>query len=417
MIRRCILFTGAAALASTATAAPDLRLERLETVDVPALTQEIVHYSPRDRLLAVTDPFWKTLDLYRVAALGPPRLEPLDFNEDEDGPQGVPLIGEPTSVAVDPNRPLAYVSMLGRHSADRGWVLAVGLGPGEVGRTRRAWRCGFHPDALALSPDGRWLLVANEGEGHPDTPGEIGAFDLQGWYHQTRGAAAPPYRTVGDLGALFRESAGDIEPEFIAWTPTSGLFAVSCQDNDAVVIGRVGPNGPELTALHFLGYGADPDGVALIDGVPGPQGRPGALLAVAEEGRLDRKGVWKGLAVSLWWIDPAAPGQPPLARGRLAMTEFFAKDFAEGKLRNPESVALARWRGHVLLFAAIEHGDRLGLWEVSDPDRPRLIDFAKVGDRPEGIEVVEEADRLIIITGDEGNDGPGTLTFLQVTLR
>ncbi len=103
---------------------------------------------------------------------------------------------------------------------------------------------------LTFSPDGRWLLVANEGEPNDeytvDPEGSVSIVDLR------RGAAGVRQRDVrtadfmefndAELDASIRifgpnaTVAQDIEPEYIAVSHDSRTAWVTCQENNALAI-------------------------------------------------------------------------------------------------------------------------------------------------------------------------------------
>ena len=113
-----------------------------------------------------------------------------------------------------------------------------------------AVRVGALPDMLTFSPDGRWLLVANEGEPNDDymvdPAGSVSIVDLR------RGAAGVRERDVrtadftkfnhAKLDASIRifgpnaTVAQDIEPEYIAVSDDSRTAWATCQENNALAI-------------------------------------------------------------------------------------------------------------------------------------------------------------------------------------
>ena len=109
---------------------------------------------------------------------------------------------------------------------------------------------GAQPDMLTFSPDGRWLLVANEGEPNDeytvDPVGSVSIIDLR------RGPAGVRQRDVrtadfmdfndAELDASIRifgpdaTVAQDIEPEYIAVSHDSRTAWVTCQENNALAL-------------------------------------------------------------------------------------------------------------------------------------------------------------------------------------
>ncbi len=404
-----------------ATVTPRFRLELLETVDVPANTMEIVRYHPGERLLLATNPETKSLELFHVESLDPPKIEPVKLGNQAPNVQGLAMGGEATSVALHPGEPIALVAVLGRTLADPGRLKAIDLRHSTLGEFIIDQPMGIHPDSVAVSPDGRWAVIACEGQGHPETVGSIAVVDLDGLSADRRARAARPLPVtiLDDLGSLLNVPDGAVEPEYVAIDPQSRFAAVTCQENDAVVFVDLRETTPTLAGRVLLGEGAQPDGVSLIDGVMGPSGRPGCLMAVANEGDADRTigGIGHGLA--LYWIDPAHIDLDHLDENAKLMSRTDLRPFISpqelDRRLDPETVVLVRFQGAVLVLVSIERADMLVCMDATDPSRPRWVDQVRVGSHPEGVAVFLREEDAIIITGDEGRDGPGTISFARLS--
>ena len=149
---------------------------------------------------------------------------------------------------------------------------AVKTDPGQVVFLDRQLRflgsvqVGALPDMLTFSPDGRWLLVANEGEPSADytvdPEGSVSIVDLR------RGAAGvrqsdvrtvsftsfnnvaldPSIRIFGPNATV----AQDIEPEYIAVAQDSRTAWVTCQENNALAV--IDIRSATVTKLVGLGF-------------------------------------------------------------------------------------------------------------------------------------------------------------------
>jgi len=412
--------TARAALERRAQAARRFEVKRLATVDVPGWTAEIVGYCPRQKLVVATNPIWNTLDLFAIEDLArPAELTPLDFDEEELHAQGLWTIHEPTSVAIHPRLPVALVAVLGQEYGKPGRLMAFGLRDGE---TRGDWlvnqEVGDHPDCVVISPDSRWAVVANEGEALSDTVGSVTFVDLAGLTlgrHPARDGDLPA-QTLTGLGRTLETSDGDVEPEFAAFDPRSRFVVVSCQENNALLLidtTKLDQQPPRVDGVVWLPDGAEPDGVAVIDNIKNPDGKTGCLIAAAEEGKFDRYGRQLGQALSLTWVDPDNLAATPVPLSRSDVRPLVDPD-KPWERRDPESVLLRRVGGRVLCFLTIERGDYLLTLDVTDPTQPLPVARTRVGDRPEGLIAVPHQRGLILITGDEGNRGPGTISFVSV---
>ncbi len=398
-------------------AAENPPLERLETIDVPGFTAEILQYCPTQHLLLATNPHWKSIDLFDVESLDPPRLTPLDLDDEEPGIQGFEFVGEPTSVAVHPTLPIAFVVVTHPVPNQPGTVQAFDLR--RDGDRLGGWilnqKIGIHPDSLAISPDGRWLIVACEAQGDPTSPGSIWSLDLKGLSPDRRARDGNlPATPLPGLARLMDHPLGDLEPEYVAFDPQSRLAVVTFQENDSfVTVDLVSQPTPRLAAVTRLSYESEPDGIDLIDQVPGPDGHPGLLVAVAEEGKFNRFGQITGNCVSFHWLDPNAPDQPAVLLSRVDVRPLLSGN-KPAKRRDPEAVRLLRHGGRLLALVGVERGDCVMSFDLTDPAAPRYLGQTPVGERPEGLLLVRDDHQTYLLTGDEGSQGPGTISVLRL---
>jgi 2',3'-cyclic-nucleotide 2'-phosphodiesterase/3'-nucleotidase/5'-nucleotidase len=150
-------------------------------------------------------------------------------------------IGEPTSVAIHGDVVAAVVpGPAGSTGA------AVFMDPD--GRELARVAVGHGPDMCTFSPDGRWLLVANEGEPTEaiDPPGSISIIDLQdGPVKATaRTATFDAFNSqraaLAEQGAHFAMKdatvAQQAEPEYIAIAPDGTTAYVTLQEINAMAI-------------------------------------------------------------------------------------------------------------------------------------------------------------------------------------
>lgn len=143
--------------------------------------------------------------------------------------------------------------------AAKGGIIAVAVAnsnktdPGRVflldaqGNLLKTLAVGALPDMLTFTPDGKKILVANEGErsSTADAPGSVSIIDV------SAGAAAATVTTIGfdafngDRDKLVKQGvrifadktvADDLEPEYIAVAPDGKTAMVTLQEANAVGI-------------------------------------------------------------------------------------------------------------------------------------------------------------------------------------
>ena len=125
---------------------------------------------------------------------------------------------------------------------------------------------GALPDILTFTPNGRYVLVANEGEPNNacsiDPEGSVSIIDLSRGIKRLRqsdvrtaGFAAFNNATLDPSIRIFGPGATvaqDLEPEYIAVSEDSKTAWVTCQENNAIAIVDIGS--AEVKKLVGLGF-------------------------------------------------------------------------------------------------------------------------------------------------------------------
>lgn len=194
------------------------------------------------------------------------RIDILDLTKADDlqfvGACDVSDLGTPTSVAAKGG--LIAASVMAKSPRDPGHVVFLDVD----GKRLQTLVVGHCPDSLTFTPDGRRLLVANEGEPEPDysfdpegslslidvtvpvaelTAAQVTTLDfLQ--FNDRRSELDPSIRIAGPKASV----AQDLEPEYIAVSPDSKTAWVTCQENNCIAV--VDLTMPEVQALKGLGF-------------------------------------------------------------------------------------------------------------------------------------------------------------------
>jgi len=194
---------------------------------------EIVAYDGATKRLFVTNGATDHIDVLDVADADAPTLA---FSIDVS-----PYGGSLTSVAV---RNGLLAAALPAADGTQAGVIALF---DSAGQHLRTFTAGVLPDHVSFSPDGRYLMSANEGEPVDaiDPPGSVTIVDLGA------GVAQATATTVGFEAFDGREAelrakgvrvfpgraAGlDLEPEYIATAPDGGVAFVSLQEANAFAV-------------------------------------------------------------------------------------------------------------------------------------------------------------------------------------
>lgn len=237
---------------------PSLNIRKIGAIATTGA--EISAYDSRSRRIFTTDAGTKKVHI--IDASHPARLA-------NAGSIDVSAFGSPNSVAVHDG--LVAVAI---QASDK-------VSPGKVGfyDTRgeliSTVTVGSLPDMLAFTPNGRMVLVANEGEpnsyGQPDSVDPVGSvsvirvtgtpkgkgnslrfsvktLDFSGWNGKEAELRAKGIRIYGP-GA---SAAQDLEPEYIAVSEDGRTAFVTLQENNAFA--RIDLNSATITSLLPLGF-------------------------------------------------------------------------------------------------------------------------------------------------------------------
>ncbi len=320
------------------------------------------------------------------------------------------LNGEPTSVAVKGRHALVAVNTSVDFINTSGELAVVDIASKTVVATHPL---GGQPDAVAVSPDGRYAAVAIEnerdedlGDGAPpqlpagflvivDLPGEPADWTL---------------RTVAltGLAGLFTQ---DPEPEYVAIN-RHNVAAVTLQENNHIVLVNLADGS---VRADFSAGTVDLEKIDTLEEKPAlislnaalqdvPREPDGAtwlaenLLVTANEG--DLNGGSRGISV----FD--SRGRVRYDSGNslehLAVRLGHYPDRRSGNKGNEtENVLFARFGRDKLLFAGSERANLIYVYEI-DGKMPRLLQALPAGVGPEGLLAIPQ--RNLFIAASEKDD-------------
>ena len=230
-------FSAQAQIATESSHQPELRIRAIGTFQTGRFdesAQEIAAYSILRRRLYITNSDANRIDFVSIADPTNPVLESsLDMS---------PFGGGINSVAV--KNGLVAAAVEGDQATDPGRVVIFNLD----GQLLAELVVGALPDMVTFSPDGLWLLVANEASPNDeytiDPEGSISVIDMSARAGVTQGdvrtADFSAFNDVIDEAVrIFGPNASvaqDLEPEYITVSDDSSTAFVALQENNALAV-------------------------------------------------------------------------------------------------------------------------------------------------------------------------------------
>ena len=329
--------------------------------------------------------------------------------------------GEPTSVATLGDTAFVAVNSSESFTEPSGHLLAMTIADGaEVARCD----LGGQPDSVALAPDGSFLAVAVENERDeevndgalPQMP--AGVLVIVPLADGRPDCAA---MVTADLTGLAEVAPEDPEPEFVD-VNEAGEIAVTLQENNHVAI--LDRSGAVLG--HFSAGSVDLEGIdtaedgALVAeaGAPGTLREPDSVkwldathLAVANEGDLD--GGARGFTV--FDRDGGVVFESGASFERaVAAAGHYPEGRSDSKGVEPEGLATGTFDGTPLLFVLAERASVVGVYDVTDPAAPALLQILPSGISPEGAVAIPA--RNLLATANEADLGADGLARAHVMI-
>ncbi len=236
---------------------------------------EIVAYDAGTRRLFVTNGAQNRIDVVGIANVDAPTLL---FSIPVTG-------GNFNSVAA--RNGLVAAAVEGTPRTGPGRILLFSTG----GTLLRSFVAGVQPDHVGFSPDGRFVISANEGEldGATDPAGSISIIDLANGVakatittlgFESFDATAPALRDAGVRIFPGRLPSVDFEPEYVAVSPDSQRAWVTLQEaNSFAIVDLVAGAITEIRPIPLIDHSQPGNRLDASDG--GGAGGGGPLINIA----------------------------------------------------------------------------------------------------------------------------------------
>ena len=324
--------------------------------------------------------------------------------------------GEPTSVAIHDGYAVAAVNTSSSFTDPSGKVVVIDMWDYKV--VKEIALAG-QPDAVSISPDGKFAAIAIENERDEDLndglipqypAGNVAIVDLKGEV------------TYADVRGLAGIAPSDPEPEFVAINDKGEIVVTLQENNHMVVLDSSGNVISDFSAGKIDLYDIDDtkDGYYMpVGSRQGVRREPDAVkwidndhFVTANEGdyKLKRRGEHKrggSRGFTIWNKDGTVVYDSGNTFERaLGDAGYWNDKRAEKKGVEPESVEVM----DNLLFVGAERVDAVGVYDISDLSNPKLLQILPTGKAPEGLVAIPE--RRLFVTSNE-KDANNSLSIFK----
>lgn len=225
---------------------------------------EIVAYHPDSKTAYLVNSNSKAVDVVDLSdVMGPTITSTLDVAGDVETAVDALSEGDLGAVnSVDVSADYLAVAIEADTKQDTGYIAFYNVD----GTFVSAVAAGALPDKVGFSPDGKYAVVANEGEPNDDysvdPAGTITVIDVSGGFDIATAATADftDFNAGGSkeltgpvrISAKAESVAQDLEPEFIAFSADSTTAFATLQENNAVAI--IDLASAEVTTVLGIGF-------------------------------------------------------------------------------------------------------------------------------------------------------------------
>jgi DNA-binding beta-propeller fold protein YncE len=369
-------------------------------------------------------------------------------------------LGTPNSVALHPTQDyFLVVSGSASRTGQTGFVTAFRISTGALLRSDSV---GIQPDSVAISPNGKYAVVANEAEGLDPAPrhnggeGSLTLIRLNNFNPRFPSpleiqqiplltAAGTPGFSAGrtdDLARMAITNAPEtLEPESVAFSHDSKYAYITLQENNGVAklnlktqvvtyfglgqtthladVSTSGGYNPITSLTSFR----EPDGIALFslsndeEDENDEDDNTVRYFVTADEGDsrndLGASGVRGGRTVSVFNASTGAfvgdTGKQLDDAAAAAGKYDDARSNRGGS--EPEVLDVAKFKGRTLVAVGLERAAAVALIDVTDPAAPTVIDLDSSGNNPEGVKFIKVKGTLYVLAANEAS---GTVSAFRV---
>jgi DNA-binding beta-propeller fold protein YncE len=354
-----------------------------------------------------------------------------------------PAHGTPNSVALHPSRD--YFLVVSGSAGAIGWVSAYRISDGTFLAVANT---GIQPDSIAISPNGRYAVIANEAEasgvGSNGGPGSLSLIDLKDFkpsqsdpqlsvqnilLPSQNGVAGFSTGRTDDIGLISIDNTPDtLEPETVTFSHDNHYAYVSLQENSGVVRLKLSNQGltffglGQTTHLADLTNGGGYNPIESLTAFRESDGiglsKNGRYFFTADEGdtrnAVGSSGPRGGRTVSVF---NASTGAFISDTGsKIDDAAAAALLYPDGRSNRggsePEVLDVTKFHDKTLVAVGLERANAVALINGTDVSNLEVLAVAQTGARPEGVKFFRKGGDLYVLTA---NEEAGTVSVLEVT--
>lgn len=330
------------------------------------------------------------------------------------------LEGEPTSVTLIGTTAFVGVNTSGSYTEPSGFLAAI-----DVESREELGRCdlGGQPDSVAKAPDGSFLAVAVENE-RDEEAGDGRVGQMPAGFLVTVPLAEGRLDCEGltrvDLTGLAEIAPDDPEPESVDING-EGEIVVTLQENNHIAIVKDGEVVSHFSARSVTLEGIDDaeDGAISLNATQADVVREPDAAAwidathflVANEGDMD--GGSRGWSVFNDEGEVVWDSGTSFERALVEIGHYpEARSGAKGV--EPESAAFATFGGTPMAFIGSERGSVVGVYDMTDPGAPELMQLLPSGIGPEGYVAIPERNLLVVANESDLDPDGGVRAHVMI---
>jgi DNA-binding beta-propeller fold protein YncE len=262
---------------------------------------------------------------------------------------------------------------------------------------------GPMPDAVDISPDGRWAVVANE----RDAVSLYGKCAVESLSPSISLVDLSGFPTVREVWRIDLDGATGQEPEQVAFSADSDHVAVVLQDAQQVAFFQV-----SALANAAAPTVADLQIVTLPNNSLGAEPWPDGAIGFQDASGVDFYAVAGEYNDTLTILDTAGTVVSTVEIDASLIPAEFPRGAEDSPPFRPDSLTRFTHGGKAHVAASLKNSGSVGVWDVSDAAAPKFLQAVKVG-KNETAAATEEstvgaegisaaADGSAIVTANEG---------------